>query len=63
MNLYWRVQQADNGVYVELEVITLARPTRGLINTSKLLTGFQTFPQEFTQYLIDTLEQIFMHHR
>lgn len=63
LNIYWRVQQADNGVYVELEVITLARPTRGLINTSKLLTGFQTFPQDFTQYLIDTLEQIFMHHR
>jgi hypothetical protein len=63
LNFYWRVQQADNGVYVELEVITLARETSGLINRSKLLTGFQSFPRDFTQYLIDTLEMLIPHHR
>ena len=25
LNFYWRVHQADNGVYVELEMISLAR--------------------------------------
>ena len=63
LNFYWRVQQADNGVYVELEVITLARQTSGRINPSKFLTGFQTFPHDLTQYLIDTLDVIFPHHR
>jgi hypothetical protein len=63
LNFYWRVQQADNGVYVELEVITLARQTSGLINPSKFLTGFQTFPHDLTQYLMDTLDVIFPHHR
>ncbi len=63
LNFYWRVHQADNGSYVELEVITLARQTRGLVNPSRFLTGFQTYPQELTQYLIDTLEQLFPHHR
>jgi hypothetical protein len=62
-NFYWRVQQSDNGVYVELEVITLARQTTGLINPSKFLTGFQSFPQDLTQYLMDTLDNIFPHHR
>jgi len=63
LNFYWRVQQADNGVYVELEVITLARQTGGLINPSKFLTGFQSYPRDFTQYLIDSLEVLFPHHR
>jgi hypothetical protein len=62
-NFYWRVQQSDNGVYVELEVITLARQTGGLVNPSKFLTGFQSFPQGLTQYLMDTLNVIFPHHR
>ena len=63
LNFYWRVQQADNGVYVELELITLARQTSGLINKSNLLTGFQNFPHDLTLYLIDTLDALFPHHR
>ncbi len=62
-NFYWRVQQADNGVYVELEVITLAREMGGLIKPSRFLTGFQNYPHDFTQYLMDTLEALFPHHR
>jgi hypothetical protein len=63
LNLYWRVQQSDNGVYVELETISLARQEGGRINPSRLLVGLQSFPQDLTQYLIDTLDAIFAHHR
>ncbi len=62
-NFYWRVEQADNGVYVELEAITLAREMGGLIKPSRFLTGFQNYPHDFTQYLMDTLEALFPHHR
>jgi hypothetical protein len=62
-NFYWRVQQADNGCYVELEVITLARQEAGLLHPSRYLTSFQAFPHDFTQYLIDTLEVLFPHHK
>jgi hypothetical protein len=58
MNFYWRVQQADNGVYVEL-----ARQAGGLVNPSRILTGFQNFPHELAQYLMETLEMLFPHHR
>ena len=63
LNFYWRVQQSDNGSYVELEVITLAREAGGRISPTRLLTGFQNFPHELTQYLMDTLQAIFPHHR
>src|SRR5580704_17527170 len=41
LNFYWRVQQSDNGVYVELEVISLAREEGGRLNPSRYLNGFQ----------------------
>lgn len=63
LNFYWRVQQADNGCYVELEVITLAREEAGLLHPSRYLASFQSFPHDLTQYLIDTLEQLFPHHK
>jgi hypothetical protein len=63
LNFYWRVQQSDNGVYVELEVITLARETGGRVSPGRLLTGFQNFPRDFTQYLMDTVQGIFFRHR
>lgn len=63
LNLYWRVQQADNGCYVEVEVITLGREDAGLIHPSRYLASFQSFPHDLTQYLIDTLDTIFPHHR
>jgi hypothetical protein len=62
-NLYLRAQQSENGVYVEMQVITLARETSGLINTSRFLTGFQNFPHDFTEYIMDTLQNIFPHRR
>lgn len=58
-NFYWRVQQADNGAYVELEVITLGREPGGKLSPSRYLTGFQTFPHDFTAYLMGTLENLF----
>ena len=63
LNFYWRVQQADNGCFVELEVITLAREEGGLLHPARFLAGFQDFPRQLTQYLIDTLEALFPHHR
>jgi hypothetical protein len=63
LNFYWRVEQADNGCYVELEVITLARQEAGRLHPSHYLTGFQDFPRELTQYLIDSVDGIFVRHR
>lgn len=60
-NFYWRVQQADNGTYVELEVITLGREPGGKLSASRYLTGFQDFPREFTTYLMDRLDNLFPH--
>jgi hypothetical protein len=63
LNFYWRIQQADNGCYVELEVISLARQEGGRLSPSRYLTGFQSFPQDLTQYLIDTMEVLYPHHK
>jgi hypothetical protein len=63
LNLYYRLQQSDNGVYVELEVISLGREAGGKLNASRLLTGFETFPQELTQGIVDGLHDAFPHHR
>ncbi len=63
LNFYWRVQQSDNGAYVELEVITLGREETGRIKPSRFLTGFQSFPKDLTQYLIDAVDTIYVHHR
>jgi len=63
LNLYWRVQQSDNGVYVELETISLAREEGGRISPSRYLNGFQNFPQDLTQYLIASLEAMFVRRR
>jgi hypothetical protein len=62
MNTYLRMEQADNGVYVEIEMITLARQT-GLLNTSRFLNGFQSFPNELTQGFIAALEYIYPNKR
>ena len=63
LNFYWRVQQSDNGCYVELEVISLAREESGRLHPSRFLSSFQSFPQDLTQYLISTLEAIFPHKK
>lgn len=59
LNLYFRVQQADNGVYIEFEVISLAREVQGIINPARFLNGFQDFPHELAQGMLATFETIF----
>lgn len=59
MNFYFRVEQADTGVYIELETITLAREPGGKFSPSRYMTGYQNFPHDFTAYLIDVLQVIF----
>jgi hypothetical protein len=63
LNFYWRVQQSDNGCYVELEVITLANEEPGRLHAAHYKASFQNFPHDFTQYMIDALEGIFPHHK
>jgi hypothetical protein len=59
LNFYFRVEQADNGVYIELETITLGPQPAGKLSPSRYLTGFQDFPYDLTAYLTDTLQNIF----
>lgn len=61
LNLYWRLQQADNGVYAELEVISLAREA-GTLSPGRFLNGFQNYPYELTQGMINGLHDAFPHH-
>ena len=63
LNFYWRVEQSDNGCYIELEVIALEPEQAGILHPSRYLASFQTFPQDLTQYLIGKLEDMFPHHR
>jgi hypothetical protein len=59
MNLYWRLQYADNGVYAEVELISLSRDPAGH-RLGNLLNGFvQNFPREFVVGFIDGLRQAF----
>jgi hypothetical protein len=50
-------------VYVEIEMITLARQTGGIINASRFLNGFQSFPKELVQGFIAALEYIYPRRR
>jgi hypothetical protein len=61
-NYYWRIAEADNGVYVELETISLGRETGGL-SPSHFLNDFQNFPKELTQSMIDGLRNLLQRHR
>lgn len=45
LNIYYRFAVADVGVYLEMDMITLARAS-GALNPGKYLNGFQTFPRE-----------------
>lgn len=59
LNLYIRVQERENGVYIEFEVLSLGRDFEGKINRSKILTGFQDFPHELAQGILSGLATIF----
>ncbi len=63
LNLYYRLEQADNGVYLELEVISLGREAGGKLNAGRFLNGFETYPRELTHGIIDGLHDAFPHHR
>ena len=59
LNLYWRLQEADHGVYIEVEVVTLSARS-GLLDAGRVLNGFiQKFPREFTEGLIEGMQQAF----
>jgi len=62
-NYYWRFAEADNGVYVEFEVISLGRDAGGRFNPSRVLTGFESYPRELTQGVVDGLLALFPHRR
>lgn len=59
LNLYFRVEQKENGVYIEFEVLSLARSFEGKLNRSRILTGFQDYPHEFAQDMLSALETMF----
>lgn len=63
LNIYLRMEEADNGVYVEIEMITLARQSGGVLDKSRYLNGFQGFPKELVQGYIAALEYIYPHRR
>ena len=58
MNLYWRLEQTVSGVYAELDLISLSRSS-GMLHSGRYLNGFQDFPREFAEALIDGLHHLF----
>ncbi len=59
LNQYWRIEQTADGVYVELESITLSRPAGGL-NPARFLNSFvQDFPRELVEGMLEGLHQAF----
>jgi len=58
LNMYWRLEQADVGVFVELETISLSRAA-GTLHPGRYLNGFQSFPRELTDAFIAGLEKAF----
>ena len=58
-NQYWRIEQTGDGVYVELESITLSRPAGGL-TPARFLNGFvQDFPRELVEGMLESMHQAF----
>lgn len=58
LNIYWRLEQADVGVFVELETISLSRAA-GTLHPGRYLSGFQSFPHELANAFIAGLETAF----
>jgi hypothetical protein len=63
LNYYWRIAAADNGVYVEFETISLGRGAGGRFNPGRVLNGFQNYPRELTQGVIDGMLNLFPNRR
>jgi hypothetical protein len=59
LNQYWRIEQTADGVFVELESITLSRPAGGL-NPARFLNSFvKDFPRELVEGMLEGLHQAF----
>jgi len=58
LNIYWRFELADVGVYLEMDMISLARAS-GALHPGKYLNGFQTFPRELADRMFDAIERAF----
>ncbi|HWY48261.1 MAG TPA: hypothetical protein VNX70_12810 [Bryobacteraceae bacterium] len=58
LNFYYRLHQTDDGVYVELELITLSRPGGGL-HPGRFLSGFEGFPRELVEAFLGGLRDAF----
>jgi hypothetical protein len=58
VNLYYRLYQADDGVYAELELISLSRPGGG-VHPGRFLSGFESFPRELEEALLSGLRDAF----
>ena len=55
---YWRLEQADGGVYAELEVISLSKD-EGLLGRGRLLNGFvDRFSKDLTQDMTERTRQL-----
>ena len=63
-NVYWRIVQNGDGVYVEIESITLSRQP-GKLDAGRFLNGFvKNYPREFIEGSIEAIQQAFprLHH-
>lgn len=58
LNLYWRFQQADNGVYTEVELVALSREAGGL-SPGRLLNRLQSLPRGLVEGFVEGLHQAF----
>lgn len=58
-NVYWRIEQTRDGVFVEMQSITLSRQA-GSLNPGRFLNGFvQSYPREFVEGCMEALQQAF----
>lgn len=66
LNLYWRLKRDGNGVYAEVELVSLSHDTNGnrLERLQKhLLNGFvEDFPRSFVADLMDGMRKAFPTH-
>ena len=62
VNYYWRAEQADDGTYVEFEMISLGREKGGL-SPGRFIRGFEKYPNELTNALIEAMQRTFPHRR
>jgi hypothetical protein len=58
LNIYWQLESSDVGVYLEMDLISLARNS-GMIHPGKYLNGFQTFPRELADSIFDAIQRGF----